>query len=284
MTKSFDVSDVALGAFASVPPSEKLDHLVRLLSTWGGSDKFFMLVQAILKILDPFLRFRAGAQLRMGLSKSAASPAAESCRKFAGIIGDSRTSWRIWGLLPIFQWLISLERTPQPTRRHLQIERLQGWSMLGYYPFEHACYLLSHGIISSPRFKSKSLSMWSCRFWLAYVALQLFHLREDRTLLLAREHALRKAKGTGSLEKGRADLRRKWDAFWNELVENAANLPIAIDASLEQGLFKNELWTTVFGLIAAIAAFRGAWKATALPSPVSVTDDETTEEKTTTET
>lgn len=36
--------------------------------------------------------------------------------------------------------------------------------------------------------------------------------------------------------------------------------------SLEKGLFKNEVWVGVFGMIAAVASFRSGWKATALPS------------------
>jgi len=33
--------------------------------------------------------------------------------------------------------------------------------------------------------------------------------------------------------------------------------------SLESGLYRNEAWTGFFGLIAALASFRGGWAATA---------------------
>lgn len=171
------------------------------------------------------------------------------------------------GLLPIFQWLISLERSPPPTRRLLTIERAQGWSMLAYYPMEHLYYLLSHEIIpssislpflgsspsspssplpsttaslkpsaaapsegpsASPRtlsLDSTALSLWSTRFWALYVVLQFAHLREDRALLLRRERVLSKEKVKG---QEHSELKRRWDAWWNELAVNVGYLPLTV--------------------------------------------------------
>lgn len=115
--------------------------------------------------------------------------------------------------------------------------------MLAYYPLEHISYLCSHGIISSaislphslfPRFKSPvilkpaTLGMWSCRFWALYVVLQFAHLREDRKLLQLRQRSLRKAKGTGLTSSEKEELQHRWDAYWNEMVVNIGNLPLAV--------------------------------------------------------
>lgn len=147
----------------------------------------------------------------------------------------------ISGLLPIFQWMISMERNPPPTRTLHTIERLQGWSMLGYYPLEHLYYLRAHNLIptsipalsailgrSSKRISlnGNKLILWSSRFWLLYVVLQFAHLREDRKLLLTRQRNLRKGKGLSVEDK--EDLRKRWDSLGNELVANAANLPLAL--------------------------------------------------------
>lgn len=187
---------------------------------------------------------------------------------------------RFWGLLPILQWMISMERNPPPTRALLTIERLQGWSMLAYYPLEHLYYLRAHNLIPATipsitsllrrtskriHLNANSLVMWSCRAWAVYVILQFAHLMEDRKLLLMKEKTLRKGKGVVAEDK--EDLRNKWDSFWNEVVANSANLPLALHWSLEQGIFTNDIWLTMFGFINAVAAFRSGWKATALPSP-----------------
>lgn len=49
---------------------------------------------------------------------------------------------------------------------------------------------------------------------------------EDRKLLLLKEKNLRKGKGV--IAEDKEDLRNKWDSFWNEVVANSANLPLAL--------------------------------------------------------
>ncbi|KAG9315007.1 hypothetical protein JVU11DRAFT_4118, partial [Chiua virens] len=275
------ISDATLGVFASVPPSETLDHLIRFLSTWSGTDKLFTLIEYTMKFTTPLLLARANLQHRFGLRKQPTSSVATSFTSFSAIISDFKMLGRFWGkrspplsrhqlaesatgLLPILQWM-----------------RLQGWSMLVYYPLEHLYYLRAHNLIpatipsvtsllrlgrTSKRslLNAKSLAMWSCRAWTLYVILQFAHLMEDRKLLLMKERSLRKGKGV--MAEDREDLRNKWDAFWNEVVANSANLPLALHWSIEQGIFTSDIWLTIFGFINAVATFRSGWKATALPS------------------
>ena len=161
-----------------------------------------------------------------------------SCRSPSTVVAQCDS-----GLLPIIQWLISLERNPQPTRQLLTIERLQAWSMLAYYPLEHLYYLCSHGVIPStiPSLRSlvsstakpikldlDAVGVWSSRFWALYVLLQFAHLREDRKLLKARERSLRKAKGSGISASEKEELRQRWDAYWNEVIVNIGYLPLTI--------------------------------------------------------
>ncbi|KAF7312216.1 TPR-REGION domain-containing protein [Mycena indigotica] len=276
------LNDSVLGVWGLLlPQSEGLDHLLRLLSTWSGTDKFFTLLQSTCKILVPLLHLRARLQHRAGLSRVATSSAATGFSKFASIISDSQMLGRFWGLLQIFQWLISLERTQQPTRNLLTIERLQGWSMLGYYPLEHLSYLRTHDVIpasvSSPvsifdstakpiSLDSGFLSRWSCRFWASYIVLQFAHLREDRQLLQFQQRALRrKSRGTVTAAE-KQDLARKWDAYFSGLLVNACNLPLALHWSIDGGLIKNSLVVDILSFIAAVVSFRTGWKATALPS------------------
>ncbi|KAF5342008.1 hypothetical protein D9611_001948 [Ephemerocybe angulata] len=272
--------------------------MVVVNSSWSVSDlSHWMLgvdgigeqvvIQFAVKLIAPFLALRARLQHKAGLRASPESKGAAAYAKIGSILGDSRTVWRFWGLLPIFQWLISLERSPPATRALLTIERLQGWSMLAYYPLEHLSYLLSHNIIpstlpsplslfsSSPSGKKKlikldagKLSLWSTRFWAVYVFLHFAHLWEDRKLLIQRGRALKKARGgSGLTVEERRDMSGRWDAFWSEVVVNLGYLPLTIHWSLEKGLIKNDVWVGVFGLVAAVTSFRSGWKATALPPP-----------------
>lgn len=147
------------------------------------------------------------------------------------------------GLLPIYQWLTSLERVPPPTRKLLTIERIQGWSMLFYYPLEHLYYLRANGLMPesislgvpftkklSVKLNTTKLALWSTRAWAAYVLLQFIHLREDARLLKLRERALAKVKGKSDkeAETETLELGKRWDALWNELIGNMGNLPLSI--------------------------------------------------------
>jgi hypothetical protein len=140
------------------------------------------------------------------------------------------------GLLPIFQWLISLERTPSPTRRLLTIERIQGLSMLIYYPFEHLYYLGSQGILPIPKERTNKYSLWSCRAWALYVCLQFLHLREDWKLLKRRERAIaRDAATPGEKHMTTAEelqvaieMKNRKNVILNELLVNVGYLPLTI--------------------------------------------------------
>jgi hypothetical protein len=146
-------------------------------------------------------------------------------------------------MLPIIQWLISLEHTPPPTRRLLTIERTQGWSMLAFYPLQHLSYFRKHDLIPTalplpavlpsqssvkPRqatINVAAVSRWSTRLWATYIVLQLAHLREDRTLLIKKQRALKRL---GAAEKEHVELARRWDRWYNELAVNLSFLPMTI--------------------------------------------------------
>lgn len=143
------------------------------------------------------------------------------------------------GLLPIIQWLIALERSPPPTKYLHNVERLQGISMLIYYPLEHLYYFTSHSILPprispSPSVNAK-VALWSCRAWAAYIVLQFLHLKEDWKLLKLRERVLKKNTGkttgvgeTSSLSLEDIEVTQRKRAIWNELLVNVGYLPLTL--------------------------------------------------------
>jgi len=126
------LNDALLGCFVHVKPSATVDHLVRYLGTWSGSELSIFLLQSrhavlkiyftasfswyvdggirraisqhncqliqyALKLVVPFLHLRARLQHRAGLRDSPKSRAAEGYAKLDNLLGESRTLWRIWG-------------------------------------------------------------------------------------------------------------------------------------------------------------------------------------------
>ncbi|ESK90919.1 glutamyl-trna amidotransferase subunit a [Moniliophthora roreri MCA 2997] len=287
------LTDATLGCFSRLPQSEFLDHLIRFLSTWSGSDKFFNIIQCIARLLAAYLSLRARLQHRAGLRPKPVSNAAVGCTNFARVVSRSRTLYRFWGLMHIVQWMGALERSPQPTRSLLNIERLQGWSMLGYYPLEHLSFLRSNDIIPSqlsarlsPLAKPKQLnidagelSLWSCRCWAAYVVLQFAHLREQRKLLQTRQRNLRKAKGSSLSRAEKEELKKSWEAYWNGLILNVANFALALNDSSRTGIM-GSVWYDLLTLFATALSFKSGWEATALPSQPQTIEEPTMSEAT----
>ncbi|KAH8983394.1 hypothetical protein EDB86DRAFT_2967132 [Lactarius hatsudake] len=206
------IEDVTLGAFGNLRPSETLNHLIRYLSTWSTR-----------------------LQHRAGVRSQPTSSIVPKLAKLASTIGSARSSWGLWGMLPIIQWLIALERAPPPTRRLLTIERTHGWTMLAFSPLQQLSFLRTNDLVPAalhlptlsggkPRcvaIHDGAVSLWSTRLWMAYVVLQLAHLREDRALeRLSEREKLQ--------PQERAELARRWDAWCNELAVNLSYLPMTI--------------------------------------------------------
>lgn len=298
-------TDKILGCFSNIEPSPRLDHLIRYLSTWSGTDKCLMVTQYSSKLVIVLLNLQYALRLRLlRLKSSKPSSAAERVRKLSSLISDARTLYRIWGILPILKWMIGLERSPPPSRLLHNIERVQGWSMLAYCPMEAVAYLGSHGILPVSDAIQNKFWLWGSRFWALYVALQLLHLVEDNRLLRLRARALERSRGhptplrsqsitnhshshqqnqsasekasAGAASQEQIITRRMWDelddrkaAILNELWVNLGYLPLTLHWSCATGLM-DEGWVGLFGTIAGMAGLRSGWKNSAAP-PVTPT-------------
>ncbi|KAL9938876.1 hypothetical protein V8E36_002595 [Tilletia maclaganii] len=292
-------TDHILGCFSRVEPSPGLDHLIRYLGTWSGTDKVLMLTQYSSKLLIAFLSLQHRIRLRLLESTKmyhaphGGSPVAARIERLVALVGDARILFRIWGILPIVKWMIALERQPPPTRLLHNIERIQGWSMLIYCPLEAVAYLGMHSILPISASKQNACWLWGSRMWALYVGLQLLHLVEDNRLLRLRARALERSRGhppplprpTGAgaaSEKGSTALteeqtqtRNLWnelhdrkEAILNELWVNLGYLPLTVHWSHPSGLI-GEPWVGLFGTIAAVAGLRSGWKGTAAPIDVA---------------
>ncbi|PKI85188.1 hypothetical protein MVES_000976 [Malassezia vespertilionis] len=187
--------DKLLGVFRYVPESNQLAHVVRFLSTWAGTDKFLMVTQYSSKMLVGILLFLHGMRKRFNMTTSKTASGADKLTRLAGVVGDARILFRIWSVLPMIQWLCSIERKAPQNKLLLNIERLQGLSMILYCPLEAVAYLAMHNILDiSPATQGK---IWGhcMKFWLLYVFLQFAHIFEDHRLLRKRAKALERSRG-----------------------------------------------------------------------------------------
>jgi len=286
-----NTTDAVLGVFSKVQPNATLDHLIRYLQTWSGADKALMVTQYGSKLVIALLSLQHAMRIRLRHGTKAyhavhgGSAAAKRVERLASLIGDARTLFRIWGILPIIQWMIGMERSPPPTRLLHNIERIQGWSMLIYCPLEALAYLGSHSVLPISAHTQGKFYLAGARFWMLYVVLQLLHLVEDNRLLRLRARALERSRGhptparTPVTEKkvelgdAQAETRAMWreldqrkEAILNQLWVNLGYLPLTIHWSSRTGLI-SDAWVGLFGTVAAMAGLRSGWRATAAPKP-----------------
>ncbi|KAK4048967.1 hypothetical protein OIO90_005602 [Microbotryomycetes sp. JL221] len=248
-------------------PSPTLSHVNRIVSSSSGTDKLFMLYSYSAYLAQAVLRSKRVSKLDW----------ADRVQKLQTLISDARVLYRLFGLLPILSWAQSLNDPKQaPSDGQLKlIEKLQCWSMLLYYPLEHYYYLAGKGIFKATTERINKIAIWSCRFWAAYVALQVLHIRREYQLLALSKRQLGLARSRS--EKSEVDsstlveqekieiqkIRAKETYLYNDSWVQAGYLPLTMHWSLPNGILPSSTWVGVCGTVAAAFGLRQTWAATA---------------------
>jgi hypothetical protein len=85
--------------------------------------------------------------------------------------------------------LLSSASGTDPTSHLINI--LQTVSLILYYPLENLSYLSSKGVFPLSPARELNWSTWSCRFWAAYVALDVWRLARQKKQLDVKERVIR---------------------------------------------------------------------------------------------
>jgi hypothetical protein len=127
------------------------------------------------------------------------------------------------GLIPILAALkrIILGSAPAFDTTDSAISTLQLITLLCYYPLENLSYLSSKGAIGLSKAREGRWSLWSVRFWAAYVMLDLWALKRRRDALNVREKAARvEAKDEKEGDEARQTLNGDWEQWSEEVMVN----------------------------------------------------------------
>ncbi|KAJ7712906.1 hypothetical protein DFH07DRAFT_763346 [Mycena maculata] len=261
--RSFALDDVLLGFIGTnTPPSQRLDHAIRFFSTWSGTDKLMMTSQYTAKLVAPFLLYRAELQFKAGKRAQPLSLTTDGLYKFASQLSIARRMMGFWGILAILKGLSALERSPPESRLALNIGRLQGVSMLVFYPLEYISFFSAPfaPILRISPAASMKAQLWSVRSWGFYVALKIVELCSEWTGLVKKER--------DATEDSLKMVKKRKRAILFQLVANVSRLPVIMHWSVVGGIYKNELWTNGLSLLSALAAFRGGWESSRIPAPM----------------
>jgi hypothetical protein len=224
------------------------------MSSASGLDKSLMLLQYPARMAVPVVlllvnRISRSTALRADLRKRLSSKllgAVQRLNAMAGAIGDARTMMRLFGelrrknrrrleayelktscpslgLIPILAALkrILLGSAPAFDTTDSAISTLQLITLFCYYPLENLSYLSSKGAIGLSKAREGRWSLWSVRFWAAYVMLDLWALKRRRDGLIVREKAARlEGEDLNESEKGKSTLKSDWEQWTEEVMVN----------------------------------------------------------------
>ncbi|KAM0791851.1 hypothetical protein ACM66B_004108 [Microbotryomycetes sp. NB124-2] len=244
-------------------PSPTLSHVNRIVASSSGTDKLFMLYSYSAYLAQAVLRSKRVSQLDL----------ADRVQKLQALISDARVLYRLFGLLPILSWAQSLNdknQAPKDTQLRI-IQKLQCWSMILYYPLEHYYYLAGKGVFKATADRINKIAIWSCRFWAAYVALQVLHIRREYQLLSLEKRQLglsrtsyEKAEVDAAQQKAEVQrIKAKERYLYNDSWVQAGYLPLTMHWSLPNGILPSATWVGVCGTVAAAFGLRQTWAATA---------------------
>ncbi|KAL7413838.1 hypothetical protein BDY24DRAFT_388314 [Mrakia frigida] len=261
---------------------EQLAHLTSYLSTFSGTDKALMILQYLPLVLLPL--FPSDAPAGLPIRRRGGQAVAQGLRKLSSTVGDGRILFRLFGLVPILQWYSQLRKKralAQKAKTEVnnsssedkgswsltrllpnqdQVEMLQAYSMLAYYPLEHTYYLASKRIISLAPSKLSTVGIWSCRFWALYVALSLLSLSRRRAAL---------SKEASSPGASRPELKKASKVLSLLTLVDLSYLPLTVHWSLPAGAWTSSFPTGVFGTIAALAQLKLGWEGSRAVAPLA---------------
>jgi len=174
---------------------------------------------------------------------------------------------RYYGLVPMLQWIMTLEKTGAPTKTLLTLQRLQNLLNVMYYPLEHTWWLGSHQVIPIEKATLNKIGLWSCRFWATAIILSFFQLYEEYKLLKQRQEVILAQISKGSLSpdevrKKHAEIAAEKKRLVLETIINSAYLPLTVHWSSVNSKFP-DIGVGICGTIASMAQLYNAWRSTA---------------------
>ncbi|CED83955.1 hypothetical protein [Phaffia rhodozyma] len=246
-----------------------LAQATRFFSTFGGTDKALMILQYFPLVILPLLPQASATGL--AIKPRGTDRLRISLQALSSTVGDSRVLIRLFGLIPILQWIRSIQKRyaarkasnseinekkedvgPKRWLSDENLEAIQALSILAYYPMEHTYYLAMKGVVPLAVPRIVQIARWSCRCWAIYVVLSLVSLRRRYNLL--------KASDDSPEIKAKQYSSQKLQA-----LVDLSYLPLTVHWSLPDGAWTSSFPTGVFGTLAAIGQIATSWKAVAAP-------------------
>ncbi|KAI1144535.1 hypothetical protein F5Y05DRAFT_407924 [Hypoxylon sp. FL0543] len=205
---------------------------------------------------------------------------ARRLRAFSAMLTDARTFLRLWGLLNMYFWArrLILARRQRRAEDEKQegvanarakegdrVETAISWLQLGtcvvFQALENGAYLSSKGVLGWGPAAQRRASLWSARFWAAFVGAEVGRLLYEghRRGLRSREDKFAGGKSAAQVQAEEAE----WNDAWRKSVlRNLAWAPLTVHWSLERGLL-GEMAVGALASVPGVIQMRDLWRRTA---------------------
>ncbi|KAI0901883.1 hypothetical protein F4806DRAFT_444836 [Annulohypoxylon nitens] len=296
--KPFPIRDLLAAAPSNADAF--LAHLQRCLQTPSGIDTTLLLVcyasrlsasvlealtrpairrsanqlLAIAASLPPSATLVFSAKMLPGGGVAAILELAKRLRALSSLLSDARTFLRLWGLLNMYFWArrLILSRKQPPAekeggggQKEDRVERAVSWIQMStcvvFQALENGAYLSSKGVLGWSPATQRKASIWSARFWAAFVGVEVGRLfyESHRRGLRTREEKFAGGKTAAQVQRDEIE----WGDAWKKSVaRNLAWAPLTVHWSLEQGLL-GEMAVGALASIPGIIQMRDLWRRTA---------------------
>ncbi|RFU27257.1 hypothetical protein B7463_g9072, partial [Scytalidium lignicola] len=188
--------------------------------------------------------------------------ASERLKAFSEVISDFRIFVRLWGLIGVWKWGKGVWNNPPKDGLVRSIAYAQVLSILIYQYLENGAYLATKGVLKWSKEKENNVWIWSSRFWMAFVGLDLIRLIREYTLKRKRSVAEETSTDGEKKKISTEQEETEWVATWRrELIVNLAWAPLTLHWSLETGLV-SDFWVGLFGSVAGVVGLKRLWEIT----------------------
>ncbi|KAI1412861.1 hypothetical protein F5Y13DRAFT_38482 [Hypoxylon sp. FL1857] len=203
---------------------------------------------------------------------------AKRLRAFSAMLTDARTFLRLWGLLNMYFWLRRLvlarkqraadekDGIASKAKKEDRVENAISWLQLSscivFQALENGAYLSSKGVLGWTPATQRKASLWSARFWAAFVGIEVGRLFYESHKRGQRSREEKFGGGSKTAAQVQAE-EMEWNDSWKKSVaRNLAWAPLTVHWSLEQGLL-GEMAVGALASIPGVIQMRDLWRRTA---------------------
>lgn len=240
------------------------------LSSFLGTFNYTLYLLAFVESKSPELKARLYTLLNKPTPLTVAAPT--NIAALAKLLSSTRTTLRLFGLLPMYAWARQLLQGPKPGQDTvLYTIAVAQCTLYTIFQFlENVALLTDHAVLSpsvTARWNTSGstarMYYWSYRAWMFGVVCDFLRLGREAQLT-AQRRSERTPQSIGDNVKDLAEAVKQEDAkWWSDLVVPVAWMPVAIQFGTETGFPGMNLGIMgISGALANISRARGLWEAT----------------------